>query len=67
MIQDKLVERVKHLEFREPIYQDFRPGDVRHSQACIDKAIKLLHYKPKFKISDGMDETISWYLNLRIK
>ena len=67
MIYEKLLKRLKHLELRDPIYKDFRPGDVRHSQACIDKAIKLLDYKPKFKISDGMDETINWYLNSRIK
>ena len=63
MIQERLIERVPGLEKKNPIYRDFRPGDVRHSQANIDKAKKLLHYRPKYKISDGMDEAIDWYIN----
>ena len=26
----------------EPMYRDFRVGDVRHSQADIDKAMKIM-------------------------
>ncbi len=63
MIQDKLAERVQGLKKKEPIYRDFRPGDVRHSQASIEKAKKLLNYKPKYKISDGLDEALSWYIS----
>ena len=63
MIQDKLAERVQGLKKKEPIYRDFRPGDVRHSQASIEKAKKLLNYKPKYKISDGLDEALNWYIN----
>ncbi len=63
MIQAKLAERVQGLKKKEPIYRDFRPGDVRHSQASIEKAKKLLNYKPKYKISDGLDEALGWYIN----
>lgn len=63
MIQAKLAERVQGLKKKEPIYRDFRPGDVRHSQASIEKAKKLLNYKPKYKISDGLDEALNWYIN----
>ena len=42
MIEKSLLQRVQDLEKKEPIYRDFRPGDVRHSQANIDKAEKLL-------------------------
>ena len=63
MIQDKLMQRVQGLKNKQPIYRDFRPGDVRHSQASIEKAKKLLSYKPKYKISDGLDEALSWYIN----
>ena len=44
-------------------YRDYREGDVRHSQANIDKAKKLLGYDPKHLISKGMDEAIDWYIN----
>jgi len=63
MIEDRIIERVKGLKKKEPIYRDYREGDVRHSQANIDKAKKLLKYDPKYMISEGMDEAIDWYTN----
>jgi len=46
-----------------PIYQDFRAGDVKHSQADITKARSLLDYKPSHDISQGIDDTMEWYMN----
>lgn len=46
---------------QEPTYRDFRPGDVRHSQAGIDKAKSLLGYVPQYDISQGITETLKWY------
>ena len=46
----------------EPIYQDFRAGDVRHSQADISKAKKLLGYEPQFSISQGIHRAMPWYV-----
>ena len=48
MIQDRLIDRTAELKKKEPIYRDFRAGDVRHSQANIDKAKTLLHYQPNY-------------------
>ena len=48
----------------EPIYRDFRPGDVRHSQADIRKAIDKLGYKPEFDIFEGIDKLMPWYIAL---
>ena len=62
MIEDKLVQRTTGLEKKEPIYRDFRAGDVRHSLADISKARKLLDYQPKYMISKGMDDSIDWYI-----
>ena len=62
MIEDRLIQRTVGLEKKEPIYRDFRAGDVRHSQANIDKAQTLLDYQPKYMISEGMDETMDWYV-----
>jgi len=59
MIEERLIQRTQGLEKKEPIYQD---GDVRHSQANIDKAQALLEYQPKFIISEGMDEAMDWYV-----
>lgn len=47
---------------QELTYRDFRPGDVRHSQADVSKANSLLGYKPQFNISQGIDEAMAWYV-----
>ncbi|WP_199528531.1 NAD-dependent epimerase/dehydratase family protein [Pseudoalteromonas sp. bablab_jr010] len=49
---------------RDPIYRDFRAGDVRHSQADISKAIKKLGYSPDFKILQGISKAMPWYKKL---
>lgn len=46
----------------QPSYRDFRPGDVRHSQANIDKAEKLLDYDPQFNIAKGIGQAMPWYV-----
>ncbi|WP_404970333.1 SDR family oxidoreductase [Vibrio campbellii] len=45
----------------EPAYREFRAGDVRHSQADISKAKSKLGYEPKYDISAGIAESMSWY------
>ena len=46
-----------------PNYRDFRPGDVRHSQADIGKASRLLGYTPSHTIVEGISEAMPWYLD----
>ncbi len=46
---------------KEPVYRDFRAGDVRHSQASIEKIKNLLGYQPEFVISQGIDHAMPWY------
>jgi UDP-N-acetylglucosamine 4-epimerase len=46
----------------EPIYRDFRAGDVRHSRADISKAKKALGYQPEFNIFQGLDKAMPWYV-----
>ncbi len=45
-----------------PTYRDFRAGDVRHSQADVSKAVDLLGYAPKFKILEGIQKAMPWYI-----
>jgi UDP-N-acetylglucosamine/UDP-N-acetylgalactosamine 4-epimerase len=47
---------------RAPVYREFRAGDVRHSQADIGKAGKLLGYEPRFDIRAGIDAAMPWYV-----
>lgn len=44
-------------------YRDFRPGDVLHSLASIDKAGDLLGYVPTHRVIDGVREAMPWYLD----
>lgn len=47
---------------KEPIYRDFRAGDVRHSQASVEKIKSLLGYKANYHIDEGIDFAMSWYV-----
>jgi len=49
------------------IYQDFRTGDVRHSQADISKVKNLLGFDPEFKIQQGIDKVMPWYIEFLTK
>lgn len=62
MIRSLLAPRFAHLNDFKPIYRDFRAGDVRHSQADISKAERLLGYAPKYKIAQGLAEAMDWYV-----
>lgn len=46
---------------RQPVYQGFRVGDVRHSQASIEKAAEKLGYAPEFRIQEGIAKAMPWY------
>ena len=43
-------------------YEDFRPGDVKHSQADISKAKNTLGYSPSHNLRQGLQEAMPWYL-----
>ena len=45
----------------EPIYGESRQGDVRDSQADIQKAKALLGYEPTVPFEEGLARTIAWY------
>ena len=44
----------------KPIYSSNKEGDVRHTWANIDKACKLLNYKPKVDIRFGIKKYVEW-------
>lgn len=45
----------------EPIYATTRLGDIRHSQAGIEKAERFLRYKPEVSFQEGLKRTVEWY------
>lgn len=46
----------------KPQYKPFRPGDVRHSLADINKVKANLGYQPTHKVDDGLKVSMPWYL-----
>lgn len=52
-----------HAYESQPVYRDFRVGDVRHSQADIGKARTALGYDPMFNIHAGIEKAMPWYVS----
>lgn len=46
---------------KEPLFTSERIGDIRHSNADISKAKKLLGYNPDYNFNDGLKLAIEWY------
>ena len=46
---------------QEPIYRDFRVGEVRYPQADISKAKMALGYQPRFNILKSIYKAMSCY------
>ncbi|MFZ4535509.1 SDR family oxidoreductase [Propionivibrio sp.] len=63
MLREVLAETRPELGSLKPEYREFRPGDVRHSQADISKAKLLLNYAPTYRLEDGIREAMPWYVS----
>lgn len=61
-IKEGLTQVKPELKDVEATYRDFRAGDVRHSQADVSKAEKLLGYQASHTISEGLEEALDWYV-----
>ena len=44
-----------------PIYEDPRSGDIRHSHADTSKSEDLLGYDPSVDSETGLEQTIAYY------
>jgi UDP-N-acetylglucosamine 4-epimerase len=60
-LRDGLRRSVPGIEIADPVYREFRAGDVRHSLADISKAVQLLGYAPTHKLAEGLGEALDWY------
>jgi nucleoside-diphosphate-sugar epimerase len=45
------------------VYEDAKPGDVKHSRADISKAQALINYNPLISFEEGLAKTIKWFIN----
>lgn len=60
-LQAALLENGKPYK-EQPVFRDFRVGDVRHSQADIGKAASKLGYAPEYRITQGIAKAMPWYI-----
>jgi len=44
-----------------PVYTSEREGDIKHSNADISRARKMLGYNPEWDFIRGLNDTIMWY------
>ena len=61
-LHSNLLPRYPHLGGTRPVYREFRAGDVRHSQADIGKARRLLGYDPTHGLAEGLAQAMPWYV-----
>ena len=59
----ELVERINDVLGTdiEPIYDDPRPGDVRHSMADLERVREQLGYDPEIGFQEGLERTVEWF------
>ena len=55
ILEDLLADRI------ESVFEDARPGDVKHSQADIELAKAILGYYPEATFKQGLKETVEWF------
>jgi UDP-N-acetylglucosamine 4-epimerase len=68
ILRDLIAERCPTRSFPPPVHAAFRAGDVRHSEADIGKARRLLGYLPQFDVRRVLREALPWYeQHLRIE
>lgn len=48
---------------KEVEYRDFRAGDVRHSQADIQKASSRIGYEVLYRVDEGIQKAMGWYVS----
>jgi UDP-N-acetylglucosamine/UDP-N-acetylgalactosamine 4-epimerase len=63
LIKEAIEKRVGDIIIHQPEYRDYRAGDVRHSLANIDKAKSLLGYEPQYRIHQGLELAMDWYIS----
>lgn len=51
----------RHILTIEPEYGPFRAGDIEHSLASVEKAGRLLGYKPELNVRQGLGEYVKWF------
>ncbi len=62
LLRDLLGRKFPQIKDCEPVYRDFRPGDIRHSQGDVNWARRLLDYEPTHRLAEGLQSSLYWYV-----
>jgi len=57
-----MLPRMPHMRTVRAVHRAPRRGDLPRSLASIDKAAKLLGYRPSYNLRSGLQQTIDWYV-----
>ncbi|HRF72966.1 MAG TPA: SDR family oxidoreductase [Accumulibacter sp.] len=63
ILRDALAEFRPEVGDVQAVHREFRVGDVRHSQADIGKARRLLGYRPSHRLEEGVRAAMPWYVS----
>ena len=61
LLREAVERRHPGLSVPPPTHGPFREGDVRHSQADVSKAQRLLGYAPTHDVRAGLEAALPWY------
>ena len=61
----KVLKELTNKTDLDNMYENARPGDVKHSYSDIGKARELLGYVPKYHLEEGLSELVEWYVRTR--
>jgi UDP-glucose 4-epimerase len=59
--QDALRRRGSSVTIPLPVHGPARPGDLRSSMVCSDKARRDLHWQPTVDVDQGLQQTVEWF------
>ncbi|MGE5100034.1 MAG: SDR family oxidoreductase [Deltaproteobacteria bacterium] len=63
VLGDLIARRHPGLKIAPARHAEFRAGDIRHSEADIGKARRLLGYRPECDVRTGLAHALPWYEN----
>lgn len=63
MIAERIAKLRTDFVRKDPDYTPARAGDIRHSQANLEKITTYLGYEPTHSVAEGLDEMVRWYVS----
>jgi len=66
VLRENLAKFDSFIKTIEPIFKNFREGDIPHSLASIEKAKAVIGYNPKFNARQGFEKVSEWYFKSKI-